>query len=87
LENFLSEWRTALRRRYHILTTKKKRTLGDWPSISVTTGKGWSCCTYQPIYFHPIEQAWSKIKKQLRSAKARTVETLQSAIMDAPGRG
>ena len=41
---------------------------------------------YLPPYspdFNPIEQAWSKIKQQLRSAKARTVETLQSAIVDA----
>jgi transposase len=41
---------------------------------------------YLPPYspdFNPIEQAWSKIKQQLRSAKARTVETLESAIEDA----
>jgi len=41
---------------------------------------------YLPPYspdFNPIEQAWSKIKQQLRSAKARTVETLESAIVDA----
>jgi len=41
---------------------------------------------YLPPYspdFNPIEQAWSKIKQQLRSAKARTVETLQAAITDA----
>ena len=34
-------------------------------------------------YEHPIEQAWSNIKQQLRSAKARTVEALESAIADA----
>jgi len=41
---------------------------------------------YLPPYspdFNPIEQAWSKIKQQLRSAKARTVESLESAIVDA----
>src|SRR5271167_4514069 len=41
---------------------------------------------YLPPYspdFNPIEPAWSKIKQQLRSAKARTVETLESAIVDA----
>ena len=41
---------------------------------------------YLPPYspdFNPIEQAWSKIKQQLRSVKARTVETLESAIVDA----
>lgn len=41
---------------------------------------------YLPPYspdFNPIEQAWSKIKQLLRSAKARTVETLESAIAAA----
>jgi len=41
---------------------------------------------YLPPYspdFNPIEQAWSKIKQQLRSAKARSLETLESAIRDA----
>ena len=41
---------------------------------------------YLPPYspdFNPIEQAWSKIKQQLRSAKARTMERLESAIVDA----
>ena len=41
---------------------------------------------YLPPYspdFNPIEQAWSKIKQQLRSAKARTVESLEAAITDA----
>ena len=41
---------------------------------------------YLPPYspdFNPIEQAWSKIKQQLRSAKARTLETLESAITGA----
>ena len=41
---------------------------------------------YLPPYspdFNPIEQAWSKIKQQLRSAKARTVETLEIAITQA----
>jgi transposase len=38
---------------------------------------------YLPPYspdFNPIEQAWSKIKQHLRSAKARTVESLETAI-------
>jgi transposase len=41
---------------------------------------------YLPPYspdFNPIEQAWSKIKQQLRAAKARTVETLESALASA----
>lgn len=41
---------------------------------------------YLPPYspdFNPIEQAWSKIKQQLRSAKARTVESLEAAITAA----
>ena len=41
---------------------------------------------YLPPYspdFNPIEQAWSKIKQQLRSAKARTLETLEVAITQA----
>ncbi len=41
---------------------------------------------YLPAYspdFNPIEQAWSKIKQLLRSAKARTVEALESAITEA----
>jgi transposase len=33
--------------------------------------------------FNPIEQAWSKIKQLLRSAKARTVEALEQAIAEA----
>ena len=41
---------------------------------------------YRPPYspdFNPIEQAWSKIKRQLRSAKARTMESLEAAINHA----
>ena len=41
---------------------------------------------YLPPYspdFNPIEQAWSKIKQQLRSAKARTLETLEAAITES----
>jgi len=41
---------------------------------------------YLPPYspdFNPIEQAWSKIKHQLRSAKARTLETLEAAITES----
>ena len=41
---------------------------------------------YLPPYspdFNPIEQAWSKIKQLLRSAKARSVEALASAIAEA----
>jgi transposase len=41
---------------------------------------------YLPPYspdFNPIEQAWSKIKQLLRSAKARTLEALESAVADA----
>ncbi len=41
---------------------------------------------YLPPYspdFNPIEQAWSKIKQLLRSAKARTVEALEQAIAEA----
>ena len=40
---------------------------------------------YLPPYspdFNPIEQAWSKIKQQLRSAKARALETLEAAITE-----
>jgi transposase len=41
---------------------------------------------YLPPYspdFNPIEQAWSKIKQLLRSAKARSLETLEFAIAEA----
>ena len=41
---------------------------------------------YLPAYspdFNPIEQAWPKIKQWLRSAKARTLEALESAIAEA----
>ena len=41
-------------------------------------------CRPQPSPCHnPIEQAWSKIKQWLRSAKARTVEALERAIAEA----
>jgi transposase len=33
--------------------------------------------------FNPIEQCWSKVKELLRSAQARTTETLQQAITQA----
>ena len=41
---------------------------------------------YLPPYspdFNPIEQCWAKVKQSLRSAKARTVEGLESAIAQA----
>ena len=41
---------------------------------------------YLPPYspdFNPIEQAWSKIKQLLRSAKARTVAALERAVAEA----
>ena len=41
---------------------------------------------YLPPYspdLNPIEQAWSKLKLILRSLKARTAETLESAVADA----
>ena len=41
---------------------------------------------YLPPYspdFNPIEQCWAKVKQSLRSAKARTVEVLESAIAQA----
>jgi transposase len=41
---------------------------------------------YLPPYspdFNPIEQAWSKLKQCLRTAKARTAEALQQAITEA----
>ena len=41
---------------------------------------------YLPPYspdFNPIEQAWSKIKQLLRSAKARTADALENAIAKA----
>ena len=41
---------------------------------------------YLPPYspdFNPIEQAWSKVKQLLRSAKARTVEELEQAVAGA----
>lgn len=41
---------------------------------------------YLPPYspdFNPIEKCWGKIKQSLRSAKARTVEALESAIAEA----
>ena len=41
---------------------------------------------YLPPYspdFNPIEPMWSKVKRQLRTACARTFETLQRAVWDA----
>lgn len=41
---------------------------------------------YLPPYspdFNPIEQAWSKIKQQLRTAKARLVDVLEQAAAEA----
>jgi len=41
---------------------------------------------YLPPYspdFNPIEQAWSKIKQWLRSAKARSLAALEIAIAEA----
>ena len=41
---------------------------------------------YLPPYspdFNPIEQAWSKIKQLLRSAKARSLAALEIAIAEA----
>jgi len=41
---------------------------------------------YLPPYspdFNPIEQAWSKIKEHLRSAKARTLEVLEETVTQA----
>jgi transposase len=41
---------------------------------------------YLPPYspdFNPIEQAWSKLKQLLRSAKARTLAALETAITEA----
>jgi transposase len=35
--------------------------------------------------FNPIEQCWSKIKEGLRSAQARTTETLQQTMAHAFG--
>jgi transposase len=41
---------------------------------------------YLPPYspdFNPIEKCWSKLKQRLRSLKARTLDTLQTAIAQA----
>lgn len=41
---------------------------------------------YLPPYapdFNPIEQAWSKIKQQLRKTKARTLDRLEHAVAEA----
>jgi len=41
---------------------------------------------YLPPYspdFNPIEQAWSKTKQRLRSAKARTLQVLEEAVAQA----
>ncbi len=41
---------------------------------------------YLPPYspdFNPIEQAWSKVKQLLRGAKARLLESLESAVAEA----
>ncbi len=37
---------------------------------------------YSPDY-NPIEQAWSKIKQLLRTAKSRSLESLEAAITEA----
>lgn len=41
---------------------------------------------YLPPYspdFNPIENMWSKVKESLRSAGARTLETLGAAVTEA----
>ena len=41
---------------------------------------------YLPPYspdFNPIEQAWAKLKQQLRGVKARAVEHLELAVTEA----
>ena len=41
---------------------------------------------YLPPYspdFNPIEMCWSKVKQLLRSAKARSLEKLESSVADA----
>ena len=42
----------------------------------------WFLPTYSPD-LNPIEKMWSKVKQFLRSAKARTLDTLIKAIADA----
>jgi len=52
-------------------------------SLIETTG---ARLLYLPPYspdFNPIEQAWSKIKQLLRSAKARSLKALEFAIAEA----
>jgi transposase len=55
---------------------------GIQPLITATAAR----LIYLPPYspdFNPIEQAWSKIKQWLRSAKARTAEAPERAIAEA----
>ena len=51
-------------------------------AIEATGAEVWDLPPYSPDY-NPIEKMWSKIKAQLRKAKARTPDALFKAIGDA----
>ena len=56
------------------------------PGIAASIAACGARLIYLPPYspdLNPIEQAWSKFKQFLRSAKARTAEALDQAITEA----
>ena len=55
------------------------------PDIERTIKQAGARLIYLPSY-SPIEPCWSKLKTWLRSAKARTRETLDLALTEAIGR-
>lgn len=64
------------------MTVAAPKVAGGRPRIEATGARLLYLPPYSPD-FNPMEQAWSKIKQLLRSAKARTVEALEQAIAEA----
>ena len=57
-----------------------------YPEIAAAIHAAGCRLLFLPRYspeFNPIEPCWSKLKNELRSRAARTVESLQSAVNDA----
>jgi len=56
------------------------------PAVRASIEKAGSELLYLPPYspdINPIEKAWAKLKQLLRSAQARTTQSLEQAIADA----
>ena len=72
------------------ITPTRKRNILILDNASWHKRKSLNWHFFEPLYlppyspdFNPIEQAWSKIKQLLRSAKARSVAALEQAIAEA----